>query len=134
MNRESLTIGQVARLSGVGVETVRFYERKGLVSQPPKKESGYRQYPDDVVKRIKFIKRAKELGFSLREISELLSLRVEPGANCADVRKKAVDKISDVEARIAELQVINKALKELATACKGRGPTSQCPILDALDS
>jgi len=128
-----LTIGKVAKLSGVNVETVRFYERKGLIERPPAKESGYRQYPENVVGRIRFIKRAKELGFSLREIHELLLLRVEPGATCADVRKRATDEIADVDRRIGELSKIRKALERLAASCRGRGPSSECPILEALD-
>lgn len=128
-----LTIGKVAKEACVGVETIRFYERKGLIDKPPTKESGYRQYSADIVKRIKFIKRAKELGFSLKEIHELLWLRMEPGATCADVRSRAKDKIADVERRIEELSMIKKALDRLAASCKGRGPTSECPILDDLD-
>ncbi len=82
------TIGQVAERSGIGIETVRFYERKGLIADPPRTDSGYRQYPEDVVVRLRFIRRAKELGFALKEILELLSLRVNPDTTCADVRKK----------------------------------------------
>jgi len=128
-----LTIGKVAKLAGVGVETVRFYERKGLIDKPPTKDSAYRQYPEDVVGRISFIKRAKELGFSLKEIDELLRLRVEPSATCADVRKRAMDKIADIERRIEELSRIRNALNSLAASCRGRGPSSECPILEALN-
>src|SRR5438445_10622353 len=95
-----LTIGQLARRAGVGIETVRFYERQGLLEEPARKESGYRQYQEDVVARLRFIKRAKELGFSLREIMELLSLRVDPTTRCAEVRSKAAAKISDNVASI----------------------------------
>ena len=130
---KALTIGQVAKMAGVGVETIRFYERKGLIDQPPRRESGYRSYPADVVRRIEFIKRAKELGFSLREIHELLRLRVEPGGTCAEVRKHAMDKIADVEKKIEDLSRIKKVLEKLAVSCKGRGPTTECPILEALD-
>ena len=129
-----LTIGQVAKRSGIGLETVRFYERKGLVEEPPRADSGYRQYPEDVVARIRFIRRAKELGFKLKEISELLSLRVDPGTTCADVRKQTDLKIADVEEKIRVLQGIKTALKKLAASCVGTGPTSECPILEALDS
>jgi len=92
-----LTIGQVAKRSGIGLETVRFYERKGLVEEPPRTDSGYRQYPENVVARIRFIRRAKELGFKLSEISELLSLRVDPDSTCSDVRQQTEFKIADVE-------------------------------------
>ncbi len=129
----ALTIGQVAKRSGIGIETVRFYERKGLVEEPPRTDSGYRQYPEDVVARIRFIRRSKELGFKLKEISELLSLRIDPDTTCADVRKQTELKIADVEEKIRALQKIKTALKRLAASCVGTGPTSECPILDALD-
>lgn len=128
----ALTIGQVARQAGVGVETVRFYERQGLLNEPPRRESGYRQYSDDVVARLRFIRRAKDLGFSLKEIKELLALRVDPTTTCAEVRSKAEAKLVDVEEKIQALQRIKKALRKLTTLCTGRGPISECPILDAL--
>ena len=128
-----LTIGQVARSAGVGVETVRFYERQGLLEEPARKDSGYRQYSQDVVARLRFIKRAKELGFSLKEIKEQLALRVDPTTTCAEVRSKAAAKIADVEQKIEALQRIRTALVKLTAVCRGRGPTSECPILDALD-
>jgi len=131
---KALTIGQAARSAGVGVETLRFYERRGLLAEPARKDSGYRQYPEDVVARLRFIRRAKELGFSLKEIKELLALRVDPDTTCAKVRKRAEDKIADVEGKIDALQTIKKALTKLTKTCSGRGPTSECPILDALDS
>jgi MerR family mercuric resistance operon transcriptional regulator len=128
-----LTIGQVARQAGVGVETVRFYERQGLLEEPSRRESGYRQYPTDVVAQLRFIKRAKELGFSLKEIRELLALRVDPATTCAEVKQQAEAKIADIEGRIASLTRMKKALVKLAAVCRGQGPTSECPILDALD-
>jgi MerR family mercuric resistance operon transcriptional regulator len=128
-----LTIGQVARHAGVGIETVRFYERQGLLEEPARKESGYRQYPEDVVARLRFIKRAKELGFSLKEIKELLALRVDPDTTCAEVKSRAEAKIADIEEKIQALLRIKKALVKLTKACSGHGPTSECPILDALD-
>ncbi len=130
----ALTIGKVAKGSGIGIETVRFYERKGLIAEPPRTDSGYRQYPEEVVGRIRFIRRAKELGFALKEISELLSLRVHPDTTCADVRKQTEFKISDVEEKIRALRRIKTALKKLAASCVGTGPASECPILEALDS
>ena len=130
---KALTIGQVARHAGVGIETVRFYERQGLLEEPARKQSGYRQYGEDVVARLRFIRRAKELGFSLKEIKELLALRVDPTTTCAEVRSKAAAKIADVEQKIEALQRIRKALVKLTAVCRGRGPTSECPILDALD-
>ena len=130
----ALTIGQAARSAGVGVETVRFYERQGLLQEPPRRDSGYRQYPEDVVARLRFIRRAKELGFSLKEIKDLLALRVDPETTCVEVKQRAEDKIADVEAKIETLQKIKKALVKLTKTCSGRGPTSECPILDALDA
>ena len=130
---KALTIGQVARHAGVGIETVRFYERQGLLVEPARKQSGYRQYGEDVVARLRFIRRAKELGFSLKEIKELLALRVDPTTTCAEVRSKAAAKIADVEQKVEALQRIRQALVKLTAVCRGRGPTSECPILDALD-
>ena len=129
-----LTIGQVARSAGVGVETVRFYERQGLLEEPARKESGYRQYDEDVVARLRFIRRSKELGFSLKEIKQLLALRVDTSTTCAEVRSRAAAKIADIQQKIVALQRIKKALVKLTSVCRGRGPTSECPILDALDN
>jgi Hg(II)-responsive transcriptional regulator len=129
----SLSIGQVARRAGVGVETVRFYERLGLVAEPARRNSGYRQFSEDVVTRLRFIKRAKELGFSLKEIKELLALRVDPSRTCADVKAKAEAKLADIEAKIRSLQRMKKALLKLTRQCNGRGPTSDCPILQAIE-
>src|SRR5262249_51950104 len=108
-----LSIGQVARQAGVGVETVRFYERQGLLQEPARKDSGYRQYPEDAVARLRFIRRAKELGFSLKEIKELLALRVDPSTTCAEVKKQAEAKIGDIEEKLRTLQRMKKALVKL---------------------
>lgn len=128
-----LTIGQVAKRAGVNVETVRFYEREGLIGKPQRRTTGYRQYGPDVIRRIRFIKRAKDLGFSLREIGELLSLRVSRGNGCEDVKARAVGKIEDIDGKIAVLARMRLALEKLSAACVGRGPVSECPILDALE-
>ena len=129
-----LTIGQVARQAGIGVETVRFYERRGLLAQPSRRASGYRQYTEDVVARLRFIRRAKELGFTLKEIVELLALRLDPDTSCAEVRGRAKAKIDDIDAKIRDLQRMRQALGKLVASCRGRGPISACPILDALDN
>jgi MerR family mercuric resistance operon transcriptional regulator len=129
----ALTIGEIAKQADVGVETIRFYEREGLLRQPPRTRSGYRQYSPDTIRRVRFIRRAKELGFTLKEISELLSLRVDTDRTCAEVRTIAQTKINDIEGKIGELQRIAAVLNRLARACRGRGPTSTCPILDMLD-
>ena len=129
----SLTIGQVARSAGVGVETIRFYEREGLLEQPPRRASGYRQYPEQVVKRLHFIKRAQLLGFSLKEITELLRLRVDAQTSCNEVKLRTEAKLAEVERKMVELQRMRQALLQIASLCTGHGPTGHCPMLDALD-
>lgn len=131
---KALTIGKVAQRAGIGVETVRFYEREGLIEAPPRMESGYRQFDEEVVRRLQFIRRAKELGFTLNEIKELLSLKFDPDASCADVKERTEAKIADVEVKIRSLRQIRDALQRLAAACEGNGDSRACPILDALDS
>ena len=128
-----LTIGQVARRAGVGVETVRFYERQGLLEEPDRKASGYRQYGGEAVSVLRFIRRAKELGFTLKEIKALLALRLDGSARQSDVRKQAGAKIADIEAKVRDLQRMRDALLRLLDACHGDGPTKGCPILGALD-
>ena len=131
---EALTIGQVAKRAGVGVETIRFYEREGLIAEPERRpSSGYRQYPPQAVRRVLFIRHAKDLGFTLKEVQELLQLRVDPNSTCADVRERARDKVADIEERIASLEQMKAALNRLAKKCRGRGPTTECPILEELD-
>ncbi len=125
-------IGQLAKRTGVNIETIRYYERRGLLPEPPRRASGYRQYSPDAVARLEFIRHGKELGFSLTEIAELLVLRVDPDTSCADVKARAEAKIMDVRNKIMSLLRIEKALTRLAAQCRGRGPTSDCPILDAL--
>lgn len=129
-----LTIGKVARRAGLAIDTVRYYEREGLLEKPGRTSSGYRQYPADAVARLRFIRQAKELGFTLSEIRELLALKVAPGKSCADVRARAEAKIADIEQRVAQLNRMKRALTKLAVACSGRGPTSECPILDAMEA
>ena len=130
---KQLTIGKVAERAGVGIETVRFYEREGLLEQPTRTSSGYRQFDEDVIRRLAFISRAKELGFTLNEIKELLSLRIDPDTCCEDVKAKADEKIEDIEAKIATLRRMKKALVQLTKACNEREPTAECPILKALE-
>ena len=131
--RAELTIGKAAREAGVGVETIRFYERQRLVRQPPKLEgSGARRYPADTIEHIRFIKEAQELGFSLREIHELLALRADPAADCSEVREQATTKLADVRRKIQRLQDIGAALERLIAACPGQGALQECSIMDAL--
>lgn len=130
---KTMTIGQLAKRTGVGIETIRFYERRGLIENPPRRPSGYREYPEDVLARLEFIRRAKELGFSLKEISELLSLRIDPETTCGDLKRRAEQKIGDVDERIRSLKKIRQALARLARTCTGTGPQSECPIVAALE-
>lgn len=130
----SLTIGALAERAGVGVETVRFYERRGLVRRPPRPRTGYRVYPEDTVGRIRFIRNAQALGFTLQEITALLGLRVTAGTSCAAVRSRAAAKLADVKQRLADLDRIRGALEKLVAACPGRGALISCTILEALDS
>lgn len=127
-----LSIGQVAKQAGVSVETIRFYERENLIEEPLRRESGYRQYPADVVARLQFIKKAKDLGFSLKEIMELLSLRVDEETTCHDVKHRAEVKLAAIDEKIKDLRKMRKALEKVTEDCNGRGATSACPFLDAL--
>jgi MerR family transcriptional regulator, copper efflux regulator len=130
---KALTIGLVARRAGIGVETVRFYEREGLIEEPPRPLSGYREYDDEVVSRLGFIRRAKDLGFALKEIKELLSLRRDPSTPAADVKRRAEAKIADIQSKIHSLQKIKKALAKLTSACSCHGASTDCPLLHTLD-
>jgi MerR family mercuric resistance operon transcriptional regulator len=127
-----LTIGKIAQQVGIGVETVRFYTREGLIPEPPRRGFSFREYPPETVARLQFIQNAKQLGFSLKEIRELLELRVVGNVTCADVRLRATHKIADIETRIRDLQRMRKALMVLSDACQGAGPVSDCPILEHL--
>lgn len=128
---QTLTSGALARLVGVGVETLRYYEREGLLAVPRRSRSGYRRYPPSSVARLRFITRAKHLGFTLREIRELLELR--EGGACERVRSRAETKLDDVRARIRELRRIERALGALADACSSTDAMDACPFLEALE-
>jgi len=130
-----MTISKIAKESGVGIETVRFYERNGLVVQPPKPSSGgFRVYPVETAERIRFIRQAQELGFALREIKELLSLRTDPATDCADVRDRAQIKLDEINRKIAQMKGIQTALKKLIAACPGQGALQLCSIIDAIEA
>ncbi|MBU4264141.1 MAG: heavy metal-responsive transcriptional regulator [Proteobacteria bacterium] len=130
---KGLTIGKLAREAGLGIETVRFYERQGLIAPPPRTDSNYRLFPQDEVARLRFIKRAKALGFTLNEIKELLALRHDPQTTRADIKQRTLVKIEDVDRKISDLTRIKKALEHLASECDGLGPLAGCPILAALN-
>jgi len=134
MSDRGYTIGQAARAASVGVETIRFYERKGLVEQPPKPFQGARRYPQETVHRIRALRQGQELGFSLTEIDTLLSLRAHSTADCREVRARAQDHLADIERRRARLGEVADKLHELIAACPGEGPTRECAILDAFTS
>ncbi len=129
-----LTIGRLAKQVGLGIETVRFYERQGLIEPPPRTESNYRIYPQEEVARLRFIKKAKSLGFTLNEIKELMFVRHDPHATKADIKDRTLAKIKDIEGKITDLTRIKTALEHLASSCDGHGPLDECPILAALDS
>ena len=127
-----LRIGEVARAAGVGVETVRFYERKGLIAQPPRPMHGIRSYPAATVARIRFIRQAQGLGFSLAEIAELLDLTREPDADCSAVRLRAIEKLEEVRAKRRLLERMEAILEDLVDACPNTGGLEGCPIVEAL--
>lgn len=131
---DSLTTGQLAEAANVNVETVRYYEKRGLLPRPPRSNSGYRRYDQSSVKRLLFIKHAQELGFSLREIAELLSIQYGTGKKCGAVKKRTEAKIDEVERKIKNLQAIRGALRKLVGACRIDRRASECPILEALDA
>ena len=128
-----MKIGEVASRASVNIQTLRYYERRGLLPKPPRTGSNYRLYSDDSVRRVRFVKRAQELGFSLKEIKELLALRLRPTSRASDVKQRAEAKIADMEQKIRTLQRMKRALTGLTAACEGCGSTSDCPILEALD-
>jgi MerR family mercuric resistance operon transcriptional regulator len=128
----TLTTGQLAKQANVNLETIRYYERRGLLLEPPRNESGHRRYTLEALRRTEFIKRTQSLGFSLNEISDLLSFRVGTGRTCADVKIRVEAKIKDVQEKIADLKEIEQALRRLADQCSGKGPVGQCPILEEL--
>ena len=129
----ALSIGQVADAADVNIQTIRYYERRGLFPNPRRAPSGYRQYGDDAVQRLRFVKHAQDLGFSLREIQELLGLRVRHGAACDAVERKTRQKIKVVQQRIRDLLRMKRTLERLVAACRDRRPTDDCPILEVLE-
>lgn len=128
----SMTIGALARASGVGIDAIRFYERQGLLPKPARRASGYRDYPPATVQRLRFIRQAKALGFSLAEIGDLLTLSADHERGVEGIRRRAEDRLAALEQRIAELERVRDGLKTLIDACPGHGEPDQCPILRAL--
>ncbi len=129
----TIKIGKLAEQSRVNLQTIRYYEREGLLPKPSRLPSGYRVFSRDAVRRVRFIKRAQELGFSLKEIKELLSIRVDPRSDCSAVQRLAKAKLADIDQKIRTLQAMKTVLTKLATACPGRGPSTECPILESFE-
>lgn len=130
-----LTIGKLADLVGVNLETIRFYHREGILKEPPKRSNGYRYYNEDHILRLTFIKRAKELGFTLKEIKDLFEMNTKTRATCSFVKKKAEDKISEIDQKIDDLKRIKNSLKELAKACDtGSEEMKQYRVMDCFDT
>ena len=128
----AMNIGEIAALAGVPAATVRYYEKRGLIAEPPRTDSGYRKYGADTAKRLRFIKRAQELGFTLDDIRELLELRVDDPAACSVVETKTRDKLAQVERMVRELTRMQDVLEGLVDSCRSHHPTAECPILEAL--
>jgi Hg(II)-responsive transcriptional regulator len=127
-----MRIGTAAEQAGVNVQTLRYYERRGLLPKPPRRNSGYREFPDDAVRVVRFVKRAQDLGFTLDEIEELLRLRNDKRRDRARIRAVAEKRVSQIERKVAELQAMKKALTHLVHCCR-KGSTLECPIIEALD-
>ena len=126
--------GQLAAEAGVNIQTIRFYERRGILPKPARTQGGYRDYPADSARLIRFIKRAQDLGFTLTEIEDLLRLRNNRRASCAVVKSAARGKVAAVDAKIADLKAMKRALAVLLTSCERNDGDRQCPILESLES
>lgn len=126
-------IGKAAELAGVNKETIRYYERRKLIPEPDRMDSGYRLFSNRHVDQIRFIKRAQELGFTLSEIEDLLNLRMDEDTSCSEIKQEAEQKYRDVIRKIEDLERIKKTLTDLIDSCAGNGPKGDCPILEALE-
>lgn len=130
----SYKIGEIAKFAEVNIETIRFYERKGLISPSGRLDSGYRIFSEETVRRIKFIKHAKWIGFTLKEIQELLNLRVSDNSSCHIVNNKTKEKIEEIQSKVILLNRMKAVLQDLSLSCDQKKPTEDCPILKILDS
>ncbi|KXF79864.1 Cu(I)-responsive transcriptional regulator [Enterovibrio coralii] len=126
-----MKINEVARLTGLTTKTIRFYEQKGVISEPHRSENGYRDYGDRHISELQMIKRSRLVGFSLDECQELLEMSRDPNRRSADVKQKALEKISEIDEKIKELQAMKTSLKTLASSCPGND-SACCPIIEAL--
>jgi MerR family transcriptional regulator, copper efflux regulator len=127
-----MTIGELARRAGVNAQTVRYYERRGLLPQPDRTRNGYRSYGEEDLHRLRFILRSKALGFTLKEVGELVDLRVDPRRTAEDVRVRALEKIADTEAKIRDLEAIRSALRRLVDRCAAHGRPDECALMHAI--
>jgi Cu(I)-responsive transcriptional regulator len=129
---ERLTIGRLSKQVGMSSDTIRFYEVRGMLAPPRRGESGYRIYPESAINRLKFIRLAKGLGFTLDELKEMLELRDNPRADKADVKQRSAEKIEVIDKKILDLTRMRQALEQLSASCDGTGPLIECPIVEAL--
>lgn len=128
-----LSIGQLGKQTGLSVETIRYYEREGLIEKPQRTATGYRQYPPATVRHLQFIQRAKDVGFTLRDIGDLLRLKKKPGASCSDFKLRALAKLGDVIQKITDLERIRDSLQDMVKRCNANADMSECPILESLE-
>lgn len=131
-DRSLMKIGELSALSGLSIDTIRFYEKQGLIPPPRRTDTNYRMYDADSPRRLIFIRKARDLGFTLQEIGQLLALSEDGHAGAGDVKQRAKVKLSDLDRKIAEMQEMRRSLEKLVRACSGRGPRRSCPILAAL--
>ncbi len=129
-----MQIGAVAKQCGIGVETVRFYEREGLISEPSRSVSGYRQYSEIVLKQIQFVQYAKSVGFSLKDIRELLKLKHRPDTTCEEARSKLLDKVDEIQQKITALEKMKAMLLPLIDQCQADGKLADCAVLQTLET
>jgi MerR family transcriptional regulator, copper efflux regulator len=125
----SMTVGALAKQAGVKIDTIRYYERRGLLLTPPRTNSGYRTFTPASIDRLRFIKEAQALGFTLTEVNQLLALRLSPGVTCTDVRERAQAKVAEIEQKIQSLRTMKQALQHVVSACVADGPARKCSFL-----
>jgi len=125
----AMKIGEIAKRSGVGIETIRYYEREGLLREPERRPSGYRQYDESTIEQLEYIRQAKELGFTLAEVRELLELSFVAHAGCDHIRLRAEVKVADIEEKIRNLQQMKRSLGKIVDRCRAKNSTDDCPLV-----
>ncbi len=133
MDDSSIRTGEVAARAGVNIQTLRYYERRGLLKEPPRRPSGFRKYPEEAVRVVRFIKHAQQLGFTLREVHELLRLRDDRDRTCSQVQRAAELKIADIDSKVNGLKAVRSALEVLVQTCRNKR-ARRCPLIEALDA